>query len=208
MAFPRWSPLAHFGFELLHASRRSSARVGVIHTPHGPVHTPAFVPVGTNGAIKFVDSRQADSAGMELMFANTYHLMVHPGAETIQRAGGLHRFMGRDRPIITDSGGFQAPPRLHAPAASRLLLPAFPPSRVAAPLLTLLLPAPASSPQVFSLAHRGEVLMPGQAEESSHVSRELKSARHPSARLKYSKDFGCAKMVKVIPFLALGPLAL
>lgn len=98
-----------FGFEVLHRSRKpgSFARVGVIHTPHGDIETPAFVPVGTNGALKGVTNAQADACGVQLMFANTYHLLVHPGPEIVRGAGGLHAFMGRSRPIITDSGGFQ-----------------------------------------------------------------------------------------------------
>ena len=78
-----------------------------MHTPHGVVDTPGFVAVGTNAALKFVDHRDADAAGLQLMFANTFHLLVHPGPDVVAAAGGLHKFMGRDRPIITDSGGFQ-----------------------------------------------------------------------------------------------------
>lgn len=98
-----------FHFEVVHASRRSGsrARVGRIHTPHGVIETPAFVPVGTNAALKGVTSAQAEACGVQLMFANTYHLLVHPGPEVIREAGGLHAFMGRSLPIITDSGGFQ-----------------------------------------------------------------------------------------------------
>ena len=96
-----------FRFDVLHESSRSAARVGRITTPHGVIDTPAFVPVGTNGAIKAVSSEQARDAGVQLMFANTYHLMVHPGADCVKAAGGLHKFMGREAPIITDSGGFQ-----------------------------------------------------------------------------------------------------
>ena len=78
-----------------------------MHTPHGVVDTPGFVAVGTNAALKFVEHRDADAAGLQLMFANTFHLLVHPGPDVVAAAGGLHKFMGRDRPIITDSGGFQ-----------------------------------------------------------------------------------------------------
>jgi queuine tRNA-ribosyltransferase len=107
--FPAWQP-GFFHHELLHLSTRegSRARVGRLHTPHGTVETPGFVVVGTNGAVKFVDHRAADDAGMELMFSNTLHLLVHPGADAIEAAGGLHRLIGREhRPLITDSGGFQ-----------------------------------------------------------------------------------------------------
>ena len=107
-SFTPWQPRDFFHFEVLKASRKSRARVGRLHTPHGHVDTPGFVVVGTNGAVKFVDHAAADAAGMQLMFSNTVHLLLHPGTEPIERAGGLHRFIGREhRPIITDSGGFQ-----------------------------------------------------------------------------------------------------
>ena len=93
-------PSDYFRFEVVHESSISAARVGRISTPHGVIDTPAFVPVGTNGAIKAVSSEQAIDAGVQLMFANTYHLMVHPGADCVADAGGLHKFMGREAPII------------------------------------------------------------------------------------------------------------
>eukprot|EP00908_Phaeocystis_cordata_P026998 Transcript_9533.p1 GENE.Transcript_9533~~Transcript_9533.p1 ORF type:complete len:511 (-),score=225.51 Transcript_9533:798-2330(-) len=107
--FPPWEPRQFFGFEVVHRSRKpgSRARVGRITTPHGVIETPAFVPVGTNGALKAIDERQSVEAGTQLMFCNTYHLLVHPGPDIIRRAGGLHRFIGHEGPIITDSGGFQ-----------------------------------------------------------------------------------------------------
>lgn len=94
-------------FEILHRSKRSRARVGRIHTPHGVVETPGFVAVGTNGTLKGLDNRMVDSIGLELMFCNTYHLLLQPGVEVVRQAGGLHRFINRQTPIITDSGGFQ-----------------------------------------------------------------------------------------------------
>ena len=109
-AFAPWKALDFFHHEILHVSKKqgSRARVGRLHTPHGTVETPGFVVVGTNGAVKFVDHRQASDAGMELMFANTLHLILHPGVETMEKAGGLHKLMGREhKPLITDSGGFQ-----------------------------------------------------------------------------------------------------
>ncbi|KAK4537433.1 hypothetical protein CDCA_CDCA12G3458 [Cyanidium caldarium] len=96
-----------FRFTVLHRSRRSRARVGQLHTPHGVVNTPNFVAVGTNAALKMVDQPRANDAGLELMFCNTFHLMLQPGADVVAAAGGLHRFMQRDRPLMTDSGGFQ-----------------------------------------------------------------------------------------------------
>lgn len=96
-----------FRFELIHTSKRSRARVGRIHTPHGIIETPHFVPVATNASMKYIDTRMMDQLDSQLVFCNTYHLMLHPGTETVQAAGGLHTFMGRTKPIITDSGGFQ-----------------------------------------------------------------------------------------------------
>eukprot|EP00242_Pyramimonas_sp_CCMP2087_P000708 CAMPEP_0198229480 /NCGR_PEP_ID=MMETSP1445-20131203/114148_1 /TAXON_ID=36898 /ORGANISM="Pyramimonas sp., Strain CCMP2087" /LENGTH=441 /DNA_ID=CAMNT_0043909943 /DNA_START=295 /DNA_END=1620 /DNA_ORIENTATION=+ len=105
--FPAWEPRDFFRYEVLHQSKRSAARVGRIHTPHGIVDTPNFVAVGTNGTLKAVDHRQADDAGLQLMFCNTYHLLLQPGPDTIAAAGGLHKYVNRTKPIITDSGGFQ-----------------------------------------------------------------------------------------------------
>ena len=96
-----------FYFELIHQSRKSNARVGKIHTPHGIIDTPNFVGVGTNATLKAVDSTMLNSLDLQLMFCNTYHLMIQPGAQTVQNAGGLHTFINRNKPIITDSGGFQ-----------------------------------------------------------------------------------------------------
>src|SRR5580692_5624915 len=94
-------------FEILHTSKKSRARVGRIITPHGIIDTPNFVAVGTNGTLKGVDSEIVNQIGLQLMFCNTYHLMLQPGTETVKKAGGLHSFINRNKPIITDSGGFQ-----------------------------------------------------------------------------------------------------
>jgi len=94
-------------FEILYRSKRSHARVGRIHTPHGIIDTPNFVAVGTNGTLKALPNYQHKELGLQLMFCNTYHLLVQPGTKVIQQAGGIHRFIQRDLPIITDSGGFQ-----------------------------------------------------------------------------------------------------
>ncbi len=99
--------MSSFRFELLYQSTKSAARVGRIHTPHGMIDTPNFVAVGTNATLKAIDSITTNALGLQLMFCNTYHLLVHPGTEIIKSAGGLHRFMNRPGPIITDSGGFQ-----------------------------------------------------------------------------------------------------
>jgi queuine tRNA-ribosyltransferase len=109
--FPReaFEPRDFFHFEIVHQSKKpgSRARVGRIHTPHGVIDTPTFVAVGTNGTLKAVDHDDAQAAGVQLMFMNTYHLLLQPGPEIVQAAGGLHKFINRQQPIITDSGGFQ-----------------------------------------------------------------------------------------------------
>jgi queuine tRNA-ribosyltransferase len=94
-------------FELLHQSKKSNARVGRIHTPHGIIDTPGFVAVGTNGTLKCLDNALVDQMKQQLMFCNTYHLLLQPGPDLVEKAGGLHKFIGRSQPIITDSGGFQ-----------------------------------------------------------------------------------------------------
>jgi len=99
--------MSYFSFELIHTSKKSRARVGRIHTPHGIIDTPNFVGVGTHGTLKTLDNSQVENIGLQLMFCNTYHLMLQPGTEVIRKAGGLHTFIQRNMPIITDSGGFQ-----------------------------------------------------------------------------------------------------
>jgi queuine tRNA-ribosyltransferase len=94
-----------FSFELQASDGR--ARAGVFHTPHGPLATPVFAPVGTQATVKAVTPRDLSKLGATLVLANTYHLMLRPGDELIARQGGLHTFMGWDGPILTDSGGFQ-----------------------------------------------------------------------------------------------------
>jgi queuine tRNA-ribosyltransferase len=84
-----------------------AARAGLLRTPHGEVRTPAFIPVGTRAAVKAVDSDDLASVGTEIVLANTYHLMLRPGANLIEDLGGLHAFMSWNGPILTDSGGFQ-----------------------------------------------------------------------------------------------------
>jgi queuine tRNA-ribosyltransferase len=94
-------------FEILHQSKKSRARVGRIHTQHGVIETPNFVPVATNASLKALTADQIDALNIDLMFCNTYHLMLHPGEDVVAAGGGLHQFMKRSKPIITDSGGFQ-----------------------------------------------------------------------------------------------------
>lgn len=99
--------MSYFRFEIIHTSKKSRARVGRIHTPHGIIDTPNFVAVGTNGSLKALDNVTVNKMGLQLMFCNTYHFLVHPGADTVKSAGGLHTYINRPYPIITDSGGFQ-----------------------------------------------------------------------------------------------------
>ncbi len=95
-------------FEILKRERGTLARVGVIHTPHGDIETPAFVVVGTKGTVKSVKSEDMrEYVGNQVALANTYHLYLQPGAEIIKEAGGLHAFMNWNGPLMTDSGGFQ-----------------------------------------------------------------------------------------------------
>jgi queuine tRNA-ribosyltransferase len=94
-----------FGFTL--CATDGPARLGELETPHGLVHTPAFMPVGTQGAVKATLHRDLIESGAEIILGNTYHLFLRPGDELIARRGGLHRFIGWDRPLLTDSGGFQ-----------------------------------------------------------------------------------------------------
>src|SRR5467141_1760869 len=92
-------------FELL--GRDGQARTGRLTTPHGAVQTPAFMPVGTAGAMKGLHWREVRDAGADIVLGNTYHLMLRPGAERIAGLGGLQRFTGWNGPMLTDSGGFQ-----------------------------------------------------------------------------------------------------
>lgn len=96
-----------FGFETLHEDGGCDARVSRFTTPHGPVDTPAFMPVGTQGTVKGVDPARLRETGAQMILANTYHLTLRPGEQTVAALGGLHAFMGWDGPILTDSGGFQ-----------------------------------------------------------------------------------------------------
>ena len=97
--------VADFGFEVL--SESGLARRGRLRTPHGVIETPAFVAVGTQAAVKTVTPQETKDVGTQVIFANTYHLYLRPGAELVAKLGGVHRFMGWDAPVMTDSGGFQ-----------------------------------------------------------------------------------------------------
>ncbi len=97
-----------FHFELLHQDKKTQARLGVIHTPHGDIHTPAFVPVGTQATVKSLTPDELTDLGVEVFFVNTYHMYLRPGMDVIKKFDGLHKFMNWKGPIMTDSGGFQA----------------------------------------------------------------------------------------------------
>jgi queuine tRNA-ribosyltransferase len=98
-------PVDTFQFSV--TARDGRARRGVLRTPHGTIQTPAFMPVGTRGAVKALTHRDVTDLGAEIILGNTYHLYLKPGDGLIARAGGLHRFIGWERPILTDSGGYQ-----------------------------------------------------------------------------------------------------
>lgn len=99
--------MSEFWFELLRTSTDGSARLGRLHTPRGVIQTPAFMPVGTQATVKALTSDEVREIGAEIILANTFHLYLRPGPDLIARAGGLHRFMQWERPILTDSGGYQ-----------------------------------------------------------------------------------------------------
>lgn len=94
-------------FELISECKSTGARRGRLHTAHGIVETPAFMPVGTQGTVKTVGSEDLEALGFQLILSNTYHLSLRPGEDLIERQGGLHRFMSWDGGILTDSGGYQ-----------------------------------------------------------------------------------------------------
>ena len=95
-------------FSLQHTDTSCAARAGLITTAHGPIHTPIFMPVGTVGSVKGVHLHELkEDINAEIILGNTYHLYLRPGLDTLERAGGLHKFNGFDRPMLTDSGGFQ-----------------------------------------------------------------------------------------------------
>src|SRR6266404_5862943 len=95
-----------FSFEIARTDA-SGARRGVLNTPHGPVDTPFFMPVGTQGAVKALRNEALEELGAQIILGNTYHLYLRPGHEVIRKAGGLHKFMSWNGAILTDSGGYQ-----------------------------------------------------------------------------------------------------
>ena len=96
-----------FSFKIKAVDKKTGARLGVIHTAHGDIQTPAFVPVGTQATVKSVSNEDLGNIGTQIFFVNTYHLYLRPGLEIIKKFNGLHNFIGWNKPIITDSAGFQ-----------------------------------------------------------------------------------------------------
>ena len=94
-------------YELIKTCKQSGARLGVVHTPHGDIPTPIYMPVGTQACVKAMTSREMEEIGTKILLSNTYHLHLRPGEELVKKAGGLHNFMDWHHPILTDSGGFQ-----------------------------------------------------------------------------------------------------
>ncbi|HXC62045.1 MAG TPA: tRNA guanosine(34) transglycosylase Tgt, partial [Nitrospiria bacterium] len=94
-------------FDILHQETTTQARLGVIQTSHGTITTPVFMPVGSAGSVKTLTPLELEELGTEIILSNTYHLYLRPGHEVIADLGGLHHFMSWDRPILTDSGGYQ-----------------------------------------------------------------------------------------------------
>ena len=97
----------NFWYELKHVCKQTGARYGILHTPHGDVETPMFMPVGTLATVKGISPEQLKEMNSGVILSNTYHLWLRPGEDVVEKAGGLHKFMNYDRPILTDSGGFQ-----------------------------------------------------------------------------------------------------
>lgn len=96
-----------FWFEIKHICKQSGARYGILHTPHGDVETPMFMPVGTLATVKFLSPEELKEIGSGVILANTYHCWLRPGEDVVAAAGGLQKFMNYDGPMLTDSGGFQ-----------------------------------------------------------------------------------------------------
>ena len=99
--------MAAIRYELIKKCKQTGARLGMVHTPHGSFETPVFMPVGTQGTVKGMTPDEMKEIDARIILSNTYHLYMRPGNDLVREAGGLHRFMNWDRPILTDSGGFQ-----------------------------------------------------------------------------------------------------
>ena len=99
--------MENFKFEVIKECSKTGARAGLLHTPHGDIETPIFMPVGTQATVKGLRPEDLTSIGAQIILSNTYHLFLRPGHEIVREAGGLHKFMNWNKPILTDSGGFQ-----------------------------------------------------------------------------------------------------
>lgn len=97
----------NFSFEIEKVCSRTGARAGILHTPHGDIKTPVFMPVGTQATVKGLTPKQVEETKAQIILSNTYHLYLRPGSDIVREAGGLHKFMNWKKPILTDSGGFQ-----------------------------------------------------------------------------------------------------
>ena len=96
-----------FNYELIHEDAQTGARAGILTTPHGKIETPIFMPVGTNSAVKSLTCDQIKDTGAQIILGNSYHLYLRAGDERIHNFGGIHGWMNWDKPVLTDSGGFQ-----------------------------------------------------------------------------------------------------
>ena len=96
-----------FSFEIIKTCPHTGARAGILHTPHGDIETPIFMPVGTQATVKGLKVSDLNDLNAQIILSNTYHLFLRPGHELVKKAGGLHNFMDWHKPILTDSGGFQ-----------------------------------------------------------------------------------------------------
>ena len=99
--------MSNFEYKVIHTCKQSGARVGELTTPHGKIITPVFMPVGTQATVKSLAPYEVEEAGAQILLSNTYHLYLRPGHKLVENAGGLHKFMNWNKPILTDSGGFQ-----------------------------------------------------------------------------------------------------
>ena len=97
----------YFSFELLKEDKKTGARAGIFHTPHGDIETPIFMPVGTHSAVKMLTKHHLEETKAQIILSNSFHLFLRPGHKLIKEFGGLHKWMNWDKPILTDSGGFQ-----------------------------------------------------------------------------------------------------
>ena len=97
----------YFSYDLVHVDKNTGARAGVLHTPHGDIETPIFMPVGTNSAVKMLTNHDIENTGAQIILANSYHLYLRAGTKLIKQFGGIHGWMNWNKPVLTDSGGFQ-----------------------------------------------------------------------------------------------------